>query len=42
LQPAGLMVLDRNRQGFGNRCHNLNFGYPTWRPSLEKASPQAR
>ena len=22
LQPAGLMVLDRNRQCFGNRCHN--------------------
>ncbi len=21
LQPAGLMVLDRNRQCFGNRCH---------------------
>ena len=24
LQPTGLMVLDRNRQGFGNRCHNAN------------------
>ena len=21
LQPAALMVLDRNRQCFGNRCH---------------------
>jgi hypothetical protein len=24
LQPAGLMVLDRDRQCFGNRCHNVN------------------
>jgi hypothetical protein len=23
LQPTGLMVLDRNRQCLGNRCHNL-------------------
>ena len=21
LQPTGLMMLDRNGQGFGNRCH---------------------
>ena len=25
LQPTGLMVLDRNRQCFGNRCHNVNY-----------------
>ena len=26
LEPAGLMVLDRNRQFFGNRCHSLEGG----------------
>ena len=25
LQPAGLMVLDRNRQCFGNRCHDVDY-----------------
>jgi hypothetical protein len=28
LQPAGLMVLDRNRQRFGNRRHNRFLGSP--------------
>ena len=32
LQPTGLMVLDRNRQCFGNRCHNANYGKKTNRP----------
>jgi hypothetical protein len=25
LQPAGLMVLDRNRQCFGKRCHKAHY-----------------
>jgi hypothetical protein len=25
LQPAGLTVLDGNRQCFGNRCHDVNY-----------------
>ena len=25
LQPTGLMVLDRDRQCFGNRCHDTNY-----------------
>ena len=29
LQPTGLMVLDRNRQCFGNRCHDVNIGQGT-------------
>jgi hypothetical protein len=32
LQPTGLMVPDRNRQCFGNRCHNANYGKKTNRP----------
>jgi hypothetical protein len=27
-QPAASMVLDRNRQCFGNRCHGVNYGNP--------------
>jgi hypothetical protein len=29
LQPTGLMVLDRNRQCFRNRCHDVNYGNTT-------------
>ena len=25
LQPTRLVVLDRNRQGFGNRCHDAYY-----------------
>jgi hypothetical protein len=25
LQPTGLVVLDRNRQCFGNRCHSADY-----------------
>ena len=28
------MVLDRNRQCFGNRCHNVNYGNTTCRPQF--------
>ena len=41
LQPTGLMVLDRNRQCFGNRCHDANYGNTTCRPqcvSRERAT----
>jgi hypothetical protein len=31
LQPAGLMVLDCNRQCFGNRCHDVNYDGTTCR-----------
>ena len=30
LQPAGLMVLDGNRQGFGNRCHDVDYDNATY------------
>jgi hypothetical protein len=29
LQPTGLMVLERNRQCFGNRRHTANYGDTT-------------
>jgi hypothetical protein len=29
LQPAGLMVSDRNRQYFRNRCHSANYDTAT-------------
>ena len=38
LQPAGLMVLDRNRQCFGNRCHEANYGNTTCQPQYAQAS----
>ena len=44
LQPAGLMVLDRNRQCFGNRCHDVNYDNMTCAPqcvSKERAAPPA-
>ena len=31
------MVLDRNRQGFGNRCHNVNYGDTTCQPQCVAA-----
>ena len=36
LQPAGLMVLDRNRQCFGNRCHRA---LPGRRPGTASNPP---
>jgi hypothetical protein len=41
LQPAGLVVLDRGRQGFGDGCHDADYdptiGGPQ-RVSSERAS----
>ena len=37
LQPPGLMVLDRNRQCFGNRCHNVNYDNAICRPQCVPA-----
>ncbi len=36
LQPTGLMVLYRNRQGFGNRCHSVNCGRNYFQSSVRK------
>ena len=36
LQPTGLMVLDRNRQCFGNRCHSVNCGRNYFQSSVRK------
>jgi hypothetical protein len=34
LEPTALMVLDRNRQSFGNRCHDINYSHPICQPQL--------
>jgi hypothetical protein len=32
LQPTSLLVLDRNRQRFGNRCHDVDYDNTTCQP----------
>jgi hypothetical protein len=45
LQAASLMVLDSDRQGFGNRRHDVDYGNATCHPqgvSRERATTSGR